>query len=476
MPDPAPLHHATAIEDLKTLLGPRGWLEGPDTDGRSTDFRGMWTQRPLLVARPDSVEDVAAVVKICVAANLSIVGQGGNTGLSGGSIPTDQHSIVVSTERLNTIIDVDPHCFTLTAEAGVTIEALQAAAVAVDRSFASDWGARGTATIGGGVSTDAGGNNVLRFGTVRSQVLGLEVVLPDGRIWNGLRSLRKDATGYGLKHLFIGAEGTLGIVTKVVVKLEPRPLHQQSLFASVSSLDALPELYALGMEMAEGRLTAFELMPDMGIRRVAEVFDALHHPLPDAPPRSWFVLGRMSGRTPVTEYLTDFLSQATERGLITDAVVADTPTQEVNLWTIRDELPPEPLLGSKGAKFDAAVPVSNVAEYLQEVDRRTKLMDPTTAIYAFGHVGDGNLHLYVLPGEEPGLIMDPGAKAEYLAVVDEITWSFGGTISAEHGIGQELRHRVVDQKGDVEVELMRLVKKTLDPGNLFNPGKVFDDA
>lgn len=467
------LSTAAAIDELKSVLGPRGWLEGVDTAEAATDHRGYWSKAPLLVARPATTAETQTVVQICTRADLRIVSQGGNTGLSGGSIPTDDQSVVVSTKRMNQIIEVDTDCFTITAEAGVTIQELQDAARSVDRQLAADWGARGTATLGGGLSTDAGGINVLRSGTMRDQVLGLEVVLPDGRIWDGLRSLRKDASGYGLKHVFVGAEGTLGIITKAVLKLAPLDHHEQSFLATVSSLDAVLPFYALATEMGEGRLSAFELLPDLGIRKVAETVSGAHHPLPESNSDAWHVLARLSGRQPVTDAVAELLSAASEAGLIDDAAIADTAAQHLNLWILREELPPEPLFGVSGAKFDVAVPVSHVIDYLTEVDQIAQAIDPTTLTFAFGHVGDGNLHLYVLPGVERGMSLAAERKAEVVAAIDEVTWRHGGTISAEHGIGQELRHRVLEQKGQVEVDLMRAIKTALDPDNLFNPNKLF---
>ena len=470
MPKPST---ATVVDELKELLGPRGWLEGSDTADASTDHRGLWTQAPLLVARPATTDEVSAVVVMCREAGVHVVTQGGNTGLSGGSIPTDEHSVVISTKRMNQIIEIDTDCFTMTAEAGATIQQLQEAARDVDRQLAADWGARGTATLGGGLSTDAGGINVLRSGTMRDQVLGLEVVLPDGRVWNALRSLRKDASGYGLMHLFVGAEGTLGIITKAVVKLEPKALHEQSFLATVPSLDAVLPFYTLATEMSEGKLSAFELMPDRGIRSVVEMMSTAQHPLPQSDADAWHVLGRYSGRQPVTDELSALLSAAADAGLIVDAAMADSPTQDANLWAIRDELPPEPLFGVSGAKFDVAVPVSKIIEYLTEVSQIAKAIEPDSQIYAFGHVGDGNLHLYVLPGFERGMALTPERKAEVVAAIDELTWSHGGTISAEHGVGQDLRHRMAQQKGPIEVDLMRTVKAAFDPDNAFNPNKLF---
>ncbi len=470
-----------ALAEIKTLVGDRGWLSGTDMASYSTDWRQAYSGEGLLVVRPAVEDEVVGVVDICRRAGIAIVSQGGNTGLSGGAVPYDDRpSIIVSTTRMNSILEVDPEAFTLTAEAGVSIEQIQEAARAVNREFGVDWGARGSATIGGAVSTDAGGINVLRSGTMRDQVLGLEVVLPDGQVWDGLRALRKDASGYGLKHLFVGAEGTLGLVTKVVVKLEPRRSERQSFLAAVANFDRLPELYSLAQETFGQSLSAFELIPELGVRLVCERFPAVSRPM--ATVAEWYVLGQLASSAPVSDLVGGYLSEASDRGLISDAVVAQTPSQEGNLWTLRDELPPDRIFDRPGVKFDAAVPPNQIPSYYNQIVALAKGLDPSLFVYAFGHLGDGNLHLYLLlepgssdpvadPDSDSGGAMDPALRQTLTREVDALTWRFGGTISAEHGVGQELRDRMVGQKSDVEMELLSKVKQAIDPEGLFNPNR-----
>lgn len=459
-----------ALAALKTIVGDRGWLAGPDTESYSVDWRGAYGGEALLVVRPATVQEVAAVINQCRAAGITIVSQGGNTGLSGGAAPySDRPNVVVSTNRMRSIIAIDAECFTMTVEAGVTIEQAQDAARSVGRELAVDWGARGTATVGGAISTDAGGINVLRSGTMRDQVLGLEVVLPDGQIWDGLRALRKDASGYGLKHLFIGAEGTLGLVTKAVLRLGAHRSERTSFFASVADFDRLPELYSLAQEVGQTSLCAFELIPERGLAATVAGFPDVTRPLQAIS--DWYVLGQMCGNRGVNDLIADFLGQAVDRGLLEDAVVADTAAQEQSLWTMRDELPPEKLFDISGAKFDVAVPVNRVAEYHNAVAALAPQLDPDLITYAFGHLGDGNLHLYLFFGPDSTRTMSSELRDEITANVDELTWSFGGTISAEHGIGQALRDRMTGQKGDVELELLKRVKDVIDPTGLFNPNR-----
>jgi FAD/FMN-containing dehydrogenase len=377
---------------------------------------------------------------------------------------------------MRTILDVDPGSFTITAEAGVTIQELQDAARTVDREFAVDWGARGSATVGGAVSTDAGGINVLRSGTMRDQVLGLEVVLPDGQVWDGLRSLRKDASGYGLKHLFIGAEGTLGLVTKVVLKLEPRRSERQSFFAAVTDFSRLTELYALAQDHFQHSLAAFELIPELGVQRVCAKYPTVSRPM--SAVADWYVLGQLVADEPVVQTAGNFLVAAAGLGLISDEVVAQTSTQEQNLWNLRDELPPDRIFDQVGVKFDVAVPTNRLAAYYTELLARTSELDRELMVYAFGHLGDGNLHLYVMLDSQSNSVsgsatttMESQLKHSIIEMVDALTWQVGGTISAEHGVGQELRDRMVGQKSAVELELLAKVKQAIDPEGLFNPNR-----
>ena len=393
-----------------------------------------------------------------------------DAGGDGDSRGSQRPSIVLSMSRMNRVLSVDPDRWTVTTEAGATIEAVQQAAAAENRLFAPDWGARGTATVGGAIATDAGGNNVLRYGNMREQVLGLEAVLADGRVWDGLRALRKDSSGYDLKQLFIGAEGTLGVVTRAVLRLHAATPNSQSALASISGLDRLTPLLELASVRCGADVTAFELVPDAGMERVCEKF-ALTRPL--STRAEFYVLVRLASAEPVSERLGAFLAEAAEFGWVTDAAVAVTDEQESRLWTIRDELPPSGLwpLQVHAVKMDTAVPIDRFGAYHGEVRRIAADLAPGALTYGFGHAGDGNLHMYVMPTSEDQVEAFLAVRDELQERIDEATFALGGTLSAEHGIGQLLRDRVERQKPAVEWDLMRAIKSALDPQGIMNPGK-----
>ena len=461
---------STLVEDLRAVVGPAGLLLGPDMDGATVDRRGTYSGEAVAVARPRTTAEVSEVVRIAARHGAVIVAQGGNTGLSGGAVPTATGpTVVLSLTRMSDIESVDPDRFSATVQAGVTIGAIQDAAAAADRLFAPDWGARGSATIGGAISTNAGGVNVLRFGSMRDHILGLEVVLPDGRVWDGLRALRKDSSGYDLKHLFIGAEGTLGIVTRAVVRLLPSFGHQQTAFAAIPELSVIRPLLASALRHAPSGVTAFELIPERGLAAMVSKFGRQR---PLATVTDWYVLIRFAGAGPVDEPLAGFLDESSRAGLVSDAVVAATPAQEENLWLIRDEILPGDVFDNhtSGLKMDAAVPIDRIEEFLDGVTALAAEMTPGAAHYSFGHVGDGNLHTYVIPpvgAEEEFRRILPGLRD----ATDRLTWELGGTLSAEHGVGQTLRDRIAAQKGDLEMEIARGLKRLLDPDGLLNPDK-----
>ena len=464
---------AAGIDEIRTIVGPSGWLDGEEAEPYLVDFRGDFTGDALGVARPSDTAQVAAIVRICADAGFVVLAQGGNSSLSGGSVPKSKRpTVVLALTRMNLIEDVNPDRFTITAQAGVTVQALQEAASGVDRLFAPDWGARGTATLGGAVATNAGGINVLRYGTMREQVMGLEVVLADGRIWNGLRALPKDNSGYDLKQLFIASEGTLGIITRVTVKLHPKPAEHSTAFAMLPDVTRLNEFFSLARSTTPGALSAFELIPELGVSRVVERYSVTR---PLAAVSTWYVLLRFSGAEGTATALLDLLASASESGLIGDAVLAETAAQEANLWNLRDELPPPRIFDGYMVKYDLAVPGDRISEFHSAVQECIESVVPGAMPYVFGHVGDGNLHLTVWPADsEPGLLEE--RKADLVAAIDQLVWQFEGTISAEHGIGQELIGRIPGQKPNVELDLMRQIKDLLDPGQILNPGTIFIES
>jgi FAD/FMN-containing dehydrogenase len=410
------------------------------------------------VVRPASTPEVAQVVARCAAENVAVVPQGGNTGLVGGSVPTgSRREIVLSLGRMNRIRELDALNDTVTVEAGCVLATVQRAADDAGRLFPLSLAAEGSCQIGGNLSTNAGGVNVLRYGNAREQVLGLEVVLPDGRIWDGLRGLRKDNTGYDLKQLFLGAEGTLGVITAAVLRLYPKPSAGATAWIALGSEREAVELLAALRERLGERISAFELVSRSCLEAVLRHVPQLRDPLP--APHPWYVLAQLADSgTP--EALAARAGEALgER----EAVLAQSGEQARNLWRIRESIPEAQFAN---VKHDISVPVSRIPEFTRAAGEALAARYPGIEIYCFGHVGDGNLHYNVgskaLLGER-----DPINRIVYDAVE-----RLGGSISAEHGLGQLKREAILSRKPKVELELMRTLKAALDPQGLMNPGKV----
>ncbi|MDX2381672.1 MAG: FAD-binding oxidoreductase [Acidimicrobiia bacterium] len=461
------------LQNLRSRLGTGAVMSGADAEAHLTDWRGVFTGSALAVVRPASTAEVAEAVLACADAGVALVPQGGNTGLSGGATPVaERPCVVLSLSRLRAIERIDRDGRTMMVQAGTTVGAVQDAARAAGLAFAPDWGARGTATVGGAIATDAGGVNVLRHGNMRAHVLGLEVVLADGRVWNGLRELRKDSSGYDLKQLFIGSEGTLGVVTRAVLSLEAARSTAATGLAALRDLDALGPLLTLARRAAADSLVAFELIPRLGVERVAERFEI---PIPLTLTTEYAVLIKLAANESVDERLARIVADAVDAGIAIDGVVAATAEQEDRLWTIRDELPIYRLFEHQAIalKNDTAVPVGRIAEFLEQVTSLVDRTAPGALTYAFGHAGDGNLHVAVLPDDGSPVDDFLAARDELRAAIDELTFEFGGTLSAEHGIGRDLRERIVPQKPVVEWELMRTIKSALDPTGVMNPGAIF---
>jgi FAD/FMN-containing dehydrogenase len=465
---------ATALERIKEAAGPRGWIADPaEQQPYLVEARRLWRGATRLVVRPASTEEVAAVVRICAEAGLPIVPQGGNSGLVGGAVPPeDGQNIVLALGRMNRIRAIDPVNFTMTVEAGCILAHLQQAAAEADRLFPLSLGAEGSCQIGGNLSTNAGGIAVLRYGNARELTLGLEVVLPDGRIWEGLRGLRKDNTGYDLKQLFIGGEGTLGIITAATLKLFPKPREVETAFLGISRVENVMALFAHARAATADQLTAFELIPraalDLALAHIAGTVDPL------ATPHPWYVLLEMSSsqtESGIRGLLERLLERALQEGLVADGVIAESGMQAKVLWTIREAIV-EAQLHSGSIKHDVAVPVSQVADFIMRATAEVTDRLPGIRPMAFGHVGDGNIHFNLTQPKGADTAVYLARWQEFNDIVHGVVKELQGSISAEHGVGRLKRDEITHYKSSIEIELMRTVKRALDPGNIMNPGKL----
>ncbi|BCW91040.1 putative FAD-linked oxidoreductase [Alphaproteobacteria bacterium SO-S41] len=444
-----------------------------DTAPYVHEWRDRWTGRAALVLRPADTAELAAIVKLAAAHRVALVPQGGNTGLVGGQIPDmtgDQ--VVVSLTRLNRIRAVDAPSLTLIAEAGVTLKAVQDAAEAAGLLFPLSLGAEGTATIGGNLSTNAGGTAVLAYGNARDLALGLELVLPDGEIWNGLRTLRKDNTGYDLKNLFIGAEGTLGFITAASLKLFPRPRRRATIIAATPSPQHALDALALIRDAAPGTVTSFELMPRIGLDFVLRHVPGTRDPLSTASP--WYVLIEISSQTAAgfDEGVESALAEALEGGALTDAVPASSDTQARAFWHLRESMSGAQKGEGGSIKHDVSVPVASVPAFIAEGIALATALIPGARPVPFGHLGDGNIHFNITQplGAETAAFL---AQWETMnAAIHGLVARFGGSLSAEHGIGAAKRDLLPGVKSAVEMDLMRRVKAMLDPLGIMNPGKI----
>ena len=426
-----------ALDRLKDIVGPKGFITDPvEIEPYLVEERGLFHGETPLVLRPSSTEEVAAIVKTCAEARLPVVPQGGNTGLCGGGVPWEgDGAILVSLTRMNRVRAVDPLNYTLTVEAGCILTDVQKAAAEADRLFPLSLGSEGACRIGGNLSTNAGGIQVLRYGNARDLVLGLEVVLPDGQVWDGLRGLRKDNTGYDLKHLFIGAEGTLGIITAATVKLFPRPKEIETAFVGVAKVEDAMELFAQARQASGDQLTAFELIPRIGLEFAMKHGNGVIDPLGSKQP--WYALIEVSSSQPesgLRDTLEGFLASALEKGLIADATISTNSSQAKALWLIRETVVEAQKREGGSIKHDVAVPVSRVAEFIDRAMKAVTDRLPGIRPVPFGHAGDGNIHFNL---SQP-LGYD---KATYIArwqefndIVHAIVAELGGSISAEHGV------------------------------------------
>ena len=466
------------LDTLRQIVGAAHVLthEDPATDltAYEQDWRKRATGRALAVVRPASTAEVADVVKACAAARTAIIPQGGNTGLSVGGTPDASGTqVVLSLTRMNAVRAIDRDNLTMTVEAGCILQTLQETADKEGLLFPLSLAAEGSCTIGGNLGTNAGGTQVVRYGNTRELCLGLEVVTPQGEIWSGLRGLRKDNTGYDLRDLYIGAEGTLGVITGAVMKLHPQPKACITALAAMPSPAHALRLLSLMQDHCGASLTGFELMSQYCLQLVAEQFPQLPRPFADA--HGQYVLLELSSsqsEAHAVELLEASIGAALEDELIEDAVVASSVAQSEGLWQLREHIPLAQAQAGKNIKHDISLPISRIADFIAVTDAALATAFPGCQLVCFGHLGDGNLHYNVAP---PGGMTDRDFLANQDAInriVHDQVHALGGSISAEHGIGALKKDDLARYKSPLELQLMRAVKQALDPQNIMNPGKI----
>ena len=462
-------------QTLIEIVGENGLIREPkDIAPYVIDQRKAYKGSTPMVVRPASTQEVSLVVTLCAENGIPIVPQGGNTGLCGGATPSEQgDQLLLSLTRMNKVRSVDPLNYTLTAEAGVILADIQETADKHDRLFPLSLGAEGTARIGGNLATNAGGTGVLRYGNARELVVGIEVVLPDGRIWDGLSALRKDNTGYDLKQLFIGSEGTLGVITATVLKLFPKPQDMQTGFAAVRDVTAAIEILARARAASDDRVTAFEWMARKGLDLVFKHIPGARDPLSQPYPE-YLLIELTSGHDDngLRDTLEQILSDAMERGEILDATIAESRQQAKDFWKLRETIPEAQAIDGTGIKHDISVPVSSMPQFLRLANEEVTKAVEGVQICAFGHIGDGNAHYNL---NQPSNITGESFlrhKEDLNRIVHDIATDLRGSISAEHGIGRLKREELVHYKSPIALDVMRNIKSAIDPQNIMNPGKV----
>ena len=458
---------SSLIQKFIAIVGAKNAITEPlEKAAYLKEWRDLWKGHTPVVLRPATTAEVSAILKLAHETGTNIVPQSGNTGLVGGQTPLGDE-VLLSLDRMNKIIAVDSADNSITVEAGCILQRVQEAAAAVDRLLPLSLASEGTCRIGGNLSTNAGGLNVLAYGPAREMCLGLEVVLADGRIWNGLKALRKDNTGYDLKDLFIGAEGTLGVITAAVLKLLPRPQRVDTAFCAVPNPAAAVALLSIAKSASGNRVVAFELMPEIGVGFAVKHLQAVN-PLAEASP--WVVLLEFADAAP--EALENCLESAMQQGLVTDGVVAQSEAQRRSFWNLREALSESQKFEGGSIKHDISVPVSKVPEFIEAATAAVSRFMPSARVCGFGHLGDGNLHFNVT---QP-VGMDKQAYLsqwrEMNAVVYAEVLKRNGSVSAEHGIGRLKTEDMRDIKSPLELELMRGLKQLFDPKGILNPGRV----
>ena len=460
------------LEELKQIVGPKGLTTDPDVlQPHLVEWRGAYEGRAQALVSPATTAEVAGVVETCSRAGTAIVPQGGNTGLCGGAVPDESgEQVILSLQRMDRIRNVDPENFSIEVDAGCVLAAVQEAARLAGRFFPLSLSAEGTCQIGGNLSTNAGGINVGRYGTARNLVLGLEVVLASGEVMSSLRSLRKDTAGYDLKQLFIGSEGTLGIITAATLRLFPDPGELSTALVGLSSPGAAVELLGTLRSRLDDRIESFELVSQRVLDLVVEHIPDTSLPFGDGYP--WYVLTdtalRGDGRL-----LEEALMEEAEDGRILDAIVAKNSGEAGRLWRLRHSIAEAERQEGKALKHDISVPLSNMQRFLERGDELLAELRPDLELIAFGHVGDGNLHYnVVLPRNLPEEEWQTEGRRITGALYDLVD-ELGGSFSAEHGVGQAKKAWLAEYRAGTELELMKTLKNTLDPANILNPGKLF---
>lgn len=453
------------LDELKNIVGPTGWTTDPgELEPLLTDWRNAVRGAALIAVSPASTAEVAAVVRACAAEGVAVVPQGGNTGMCAGAVPDESGAqVILSLARMNNIRKIDPDNFSMEVEAGCLLENIQRAAISANRHFALSLGAEGSCQIGGNISTNAGGINVLRYGTTRDQVLGLEAVLADGTVVSSLRALRKDTAGYDVKQLFVGSEGTLGVVTAATLKLyPPRGEISTALISVESAGDSVRLLAYLRNELADA-IEAFELVSDFVFGLVQKHIPGTALPFGDAAP--WYVLMDVAVGGDET-VLEAALAKAVSAGLLSDAIIAKNSRESARFWRMRHSIAEAERAEGKALKHDISVPLSRMEEFLRRGDKLLSELSSGAQLIAFGHVGDGNLHYNVsLPDG-----FDDGSRVT--TAIYDLVDEMGGSFSAEHGVGRLKREYLPEYRNEGELVLMRALKKALDPKNILNPGKV----
>lgn len=464
------------IAQLQAVVGSSGLVVDPQAQASyTTDWLGKWRGQVRVVVRPASTMEAAAVMRVCHSLRTPVVTQGGNTGMSGGATPDSSGAqVIISTNRMNVIRAIDPVNNTITVDAGVILAHVQQAALGVNRYFPLSLGAEGSCTVGGNLATNAGGIAVLRYGNMRDLVLGLEVVLPDGRIWDGMRGLRKDNTGYDLRGLFVGSEGTLGVITGAVLKLFAQPTTRATAWVGAASLAQLVTLLTKLRASCGERLTAFEMMSAPALTLV--LAHALDTRAPLAESHAFNALIELSDTdgTGLHALLENTLAQALAEGVISDAALPTSQAQSTALWKLREGISQAQVRAGKVIKHDIALPISSLADFVAKANQavHATAKKHEVVIVNFGHLGDGNLHYNVLLPAGVSDIAIQETTALFNRVVHDLVSTFNGSISAEHGVGQLRRDELKHYKSAVELEMMMCIKRAFDPNQIMNPGKL----